>query len=1702
MPELPWEKYQQEEAAAPAVSSLPWERYAQEEVATAPDVVAPEVQPELPEDVRAFGKAITVDKASKFLADLRGEKTEITRGEEIPVRAPGGEVVLKGPEDIRRKEELEAEDSWAEALGKSVIQGGLIVPTTIGAGSRFLNDLLGLDFTGIGPDVPDLYDMSKYADNFWQPKVIEDSVKDYATQSARVMTEMGTAALLTGGAGMLPSLSGSAGLQKYVEAREGGADFWKSAYAGSTQAAIEYSTEKLPISVLLKPGLTFGRRLMFGLITDIPGEIMATSGEMALVDTQILGKHYNLEEYIKAIKDTAIVSAGVTGGMTVGTHPVVKQVEDFENEVKKDPEAFEEKFQEMLEDHAESARIADQVAELQPVEDKTDDAVLDMILEGTELDAITDEEIEARLPEVPIVIEEGVITPEPSVHADLETPEGIAESLDITYNGIQEGVGDIPDNYLFTDKVTGTTFGAETLEEVESRLHEKRVEFGIEEVPATTIPEEKRLISTETYEAAQARIKENLKGLKAGVDPTIIPAMVVSGAYHIETGLRTFKAWSEQMIKEYGKKIKPILQGIWEQSQQRANISEPGERERALEGFAAWIEKKENDKDFDKTLNRLRSGNIPSERQAHGKSIVEFLRDLPEGIEDTGGELKAMDVDADLKPFQRKMIREDGVDPDIAAQAAAESGYFPGLDSTTVTPNDLFEAIDNDLAGTPVYSDQFGDDALADELMNFEELDRILDDARVDLSMSNAEIRTALEGGDPASLKKAAGAAPGIKKQIAKATGIKKVSNLIREDEALSAAWKKAEQAARVAFREGNKEGVVVERQRMKDILVKAKGRLTATATVNKLRKSILKEIKSTKVKKVGGKPVGKFTADVQKVLDGFRDAIKLTEQEAIDKIADNLDRYTEFEMPDAVVVENRILNMVVKLQKFPEPKDQWAVKPIDSQRAVRVFDTEDEAIEYMATQQNAEILEIEERPAAEPKARLPLRKQFTVDELENILEGIKALKTEGKMLTEFKKFTRQERDARLRSEALNVILGGEELPAGLESVGIEQKKPSVKEFKNWLTNFASNSGIHFVGWNDLIDMLSVRDKTSKPGKSRLSEVTEVHSAENAEKAGQSAANKKIVDFAKKSFNFENDRAMLKQFNLDAKEIEIGSFINAKDVRVDLKMTKAEARKFMMEYADPVLRDTFYDGMSFTDDMIKAVNDTLTAQDKIFMQEQLNFYRNYYDRVNNLYRDIYGVDLPFNEFYSPVKREGFDAPDGKFGEFLDEVAYRRSVTTGSLKSRVKNVRRLASQSDVNVLERHIAEMEHFIAWSDKVRDLNAIFKNPEVRAAISLHHEPSMLFAVDKFINDFTRGGVELANRLNNLDKIRGLFTRSVLAVKPNITIKQLTSQVAYMEVMPIKDYVAGTLDFWKHPVKNFKFLKENSVWFAERGGNMERDIKTAMRMKEYNSFRESRGFMDSLMLNVQLGDQGAIAIGGWSYYKYLRKKGVSKKDAILEFEKFSEQTQQSADLSIQSHFQRKGSVSKLFTMFLSSPNLYMRKELGAIRNLLAGRGSVKDHMKTITIYHLILPMFFQWVSDAFDWDEKEQLRAVILGPLNGIFIVGDGIDYIIRKALGLRTFSKEVALYSGVNDLGKFVSEAVEYVADGSMTDEDFYRASSGLAGAMGSVTGLPLKQTVNTVKTGQDFLDGEFEKAVKELLGYSPGMLETQEKRKPQRR
>ena len=63
-----------------------------------------------------------------------------------------------------------------------------------------------------------------------------------------------------------------------------------------------------------------------------------------------------------------------------------------------------------------------------------------------------------------------------------------------------------------------------------------------------------------------------------------------------------------------------------------------------------------------------------------------------------------------------------------------------------------------------------------------------------------------------------------------------------------------------------------------------------------------------------------------------------------------------------------------------------------------------------------------------------------------------------------------------------------------------------------------------------------------------------------------------------------------------------------------------------------------------------------------------------------------------------------------------------------------------------------------------------------------------------------------------------------------------------------------------------------------------------------------------------------------------------------------------------------------------------------------AGKGTIKENIRTLMMYHVFMPVLFQYVSMGLpgllrgwrDDDEDDLIRAAAIGNLNGLFILGE----------------------------------------------------------------------------------------------------------------
>jgi len=144
-------------------------------------------------------------------------------------------------------------------------------------------------------------------------------------------------------------------------------------------------------------------------------------------------------------------------------------------------------------------------------------------------------------------------------------------------------------------------------------------------VAGAAAPKPARIVSDDAVNAARARLRAKSGRLSAGVDPQDFIDLATIGAYHIETGARTFAQFSKKMIEERGDQIRPQLKRLYAAAQQR--VRRGTSEQIAPEGPLSRPAAVENPRELEDQLFQL-GGN----RTADAIEATQRLKELPPGV--------------------------------------------------------------------------------------------------------------------------------------------------------------------------------------------------------------------------------------------------------------------------------------------------------------------------------------------------------------------------------------------------------------------------------------------------------------------------------------------------------------------------------------------------------------------------------------------------------------------------------------------------------------------------------------------------------------------------------------------------------------------------------------------------------------------------------------------------------------------------------------------------------------------------------------------------------------------------------------------------------------------------------------------------------------------------------------------------------------
>ena len=691
---------------------------------------------------------------------------------------------------------------------------------------------------------------------------------------------------------------------------------------------------------------------------------------------------------------------------------------------------------------------------------------------------------------------------------------------------------------------------------------------------------------------------------------------------------------------------------------------------------------------------------------------------------------------------------------------------------------------------------------------------------------------------------------------------------------------------------------------------------------------------------------------------------------------------------------------------------------------------------------------------------------EMTNTELSDTLDYIKAVINHSRISKrELAEEYAAQREANI-NKAVEVISGGK---------GITSEPPSESVLQS-TKNFFSAVGNWQIAFTDLMDKISQKEGADKyKGWFNRFADNKISRARNSEEDGKRTKFEQLQNAFIRIYKVSSNRSRNKLANEQKhNKIDLGYFTDASGKRVHMIHTKHELFDFYLAFKDEVKVTEYKENNDFTDEMIDTIKSSLTSEDIEFCDWLMNSLANDYDSINAIYKQEYGIDLSRGENYWPRSRDVYKSDTSEHIMQMRDRAGRASTLSPSLKVARKNRTKYKVVSALDKYSNYIIQMEHFKAWTPTIKELRSVFGSVQVRDVITEYYGRRTIDYINEYINDLARGGIE-STRVNNwIDKLRGNFSVAVLGLKPMIAVKQPIAILGFMTEMPYYDFVTGVADFFISAQSHYQTMYSRSPLLRERykNGAWERDFST--KYKKSNMLLSTNMPMSDFFLSlIKYADVAGTVPGMWAMYKYSLKT-MSEEDAILAAEQAVSRTQNTSYLETLSKAQRENSWVKLLTMFMDQPNKYFRLIASSSRVLFSNAHTPAMRRKAFTdilILWVVLPCLFQFMSDGFKWRPDRQGRAVILGPINYMLLVGPIAQSVFGWVSGEKYPYEPSPVLQIADDFKSFISSINKLIEDGKdpygdISMDDVIKMVEYLAKAAGEATGIPTPYLIQVEK------------------------------------
>jgi hypothetical protein len=512
-----------------------------------------------------------------------------------------------------------------------------------------------------------------------------------------------------------------------------------------------------------------------------------------------------------------------------------------------------------------------------------------------------------------------------------------------------------------------------------------------------------------------------------------------------------------------------------------------------------------------------------------------------------------------------------------------------------------------------------------------------------------------------------------------------------------------------------------------------------------------------------------------------------------------------------------------------------------------------------------------------------------------------------------------------------------------------------------------------------------------------------------------------------------------------------------------------------------VQRDKLIKENGLTKDDIDNINNSLDPDVKAFADMVIDYLSNdYYDQINNVYRDVNNINLPKIDNYFPTQTVSEKATVSENIKALAEMATGKFSAQGEsfLKQRTSVKGPVAIYKGTSgipytftdSLDGLMGGSERFKAYAKDAKILNSLLNSTDISNLMKMT-------GLKDLVNNFINNAISpVVNDDRKMDALRFLFSRYIgvaLSWKFWQIPKQASSfvmafpeyQLAATEGLPpivkllpnLVAFLGESALTYVNLRKNFKEAYNTSPMFRERVQRFKRSgfsaLETSITEKQAKSKIE-RALVKIEKIGSSATFMGDImgVMGYWTNYKRDIANGMDPKLALEKFEDYNKTQQTQRDTEI-NKWQLKGRQNPAWmaiTTFASTPFL----------------------MQSIIL---------ESVSSMSKMAKKEKGFKKMMSPIKSLLTTREGMRFIFALGVGNAIFAA--------------ASNAMKMMYGDEEDEEDFYKEINKAATGYNTLASLPfLSQAVDLVYEfayddenvyGQQEMLNPLSMAIKEISG-----------------